>query len=252
MHYLPHLLTGRLQFATALSAIFIAGLPLTAANAQTAAAQPIPKISVSATGSSELAPDLAIVTMTVRTEKKTARSALTANNESMAKVLAALGEFGIDAADMQTSGFSISPRIRYPNNRTANTAPETVGYTVQNTLTVRVRDLSSVGEILDRSVSLGVNRGGSIRFANSNPDEAITQARIEAVTQARAKAKTLADAAEVGLGPILRISEQSRQPRAMPMMQAARSVSADSGAVPIASGENTYKVSVSIDWQINQ
>ncbi|MFK7962837.1 MAG: SIMPL domain-containing protein [Burkholderiaceae bacterium] len=215
-------------------------------------AQPVPKISVSATGTAELAPDLAIVTMSVRTEEPTARRALTVNNDKMAQVLQALTESGIADTDMQTSGFSINPRIQYPNKREPGAVPKTVGYTVQNTLTVRVKDLSRVGAVLDQSVSLGVNRGGSIRFSNLDPADAIKQARIEAVERARDKAETLAQAAGVELGKILRITEQTRQPRAAPIIQAARSMSAEATAVPIASGENTYSVSVNIDWQIRQ
>ena len=215
-------------------------------------AQEVPKISVSATGTAELAPDLAIVTMSVRTEESTARRALTVNNDKMAQVLQALAESGIADTDVQTSGFSINPRIQYPNKREPGAVPKTIGYTVQNTLTVRVKDLSRVGAVLDQSVSLGVNRGGSIRFSNLDPADAIEQARIEAVERARGKAETLATAAGVALGQILKITEQTRQPRAAPIIQAARSMSAEAATVPIASGENSYSVSVNIDWQIRQ
>ncbi|MDA4633629.1 SIMPL domain-containing protein, partial [Escherichia coli] len=104
-------------------------------------------------------------------EKPTAREALTANNETMAKVLDAMKKAGIAERDLQTSGFNIDPRYVYPDNKQGQPpqAPKIVGYAVSNSLSVRVRDLKKVGEILDQSVTLGVNQGGNLTFTNDKP-----------------------------------------------------------------------------------
>jgi hypothetical protein len=65
-----------------------------------------------------------------------------------------------------------------------------------------------------------------------------------------AKADTLADAAGVKRGRLLGISEQSYNPRPMPMMEMAMGRAADS--VPVAVGENTYSVSVNVTYAIEQ
>ena len=86
-----------------------------------------------------------------------------------------------------------------------------------NTLSVRVRDLVKTGEILDKAVSLGVNQGGGISFANDDPSAVIDEARKKAVADAMAKAKTLSEAAGVELGRVLEISDQNYRARPMPI-----------------------------------
>jgi uncharacterized protein YggE len=178
--------------------------------------------------------------------------ALTANSAAMTKVLAAMTTLGIAKRDLQTSSFNIQPRYTSPPRQSSGAAeaPKLVGYTVRNALTVRVRDISRVGEVLDTSVTLGVNDGGGIQFTNDDPSAAITQARTEAMQEALSKAETLAKAAGVRIGKVLEISEQQYNSRPMPMARMAMDYKAES--VPIAAGENSYKVTVNVTLAIKQ
>ena len=161
---------------------------------------------------------------------------------------------GIDARDLQTSGFSIQPKYIYPSPKPSGKRepPQIVGYTVRNSLSVRIRDVGMVGQILDKSVTLGVNEGGNIMFTNADPSATITQARIEAMKNAMSKARTLAEAAGVKTGNILEISEQSYAPRPMLMAGAEMSRARSADSVPVATGENTYKVTVNVSYAIDQ
>lgn len=239
------------HFSLCAATIFV----LTAGTATLAADdKPFPRILVSGQGSVDLAPDMAVLSLSVTREAATARAALDANSSAMRKVLAAMKAQGIEARDLQTSGFSIQPKYSYPAAKSSgNREPrQIVGYTVRNSLSVRVRDISKLGQVLDKSVTLGVNEGGNITFTNADPSAAITQARIKAVKDAMAKAKTLADAAGVKTGSLLEISEQSFSPRPMPMARAEMSMARSASAVPVAAGENTYKVSVNVSYAIDQ
>ncbi|EJN04307.1 SIMPL domain-containing protein [Phyllobacterium sp. YR531] len=213
---------------------------------------PRPRIIVTGEGEAAVAPDTAILSLVVMEEKPTAREALTANNASMAKVLDGMKKAGIADRDLQTSGFNIEPRYVYPENNNGKQPPEApkiVGYAVSNSLSVRVRDLKKVGEILDQSVSLGVNQGGNLTFTNDKPDAILEEARKKAVASAVSKAKTLSAAAGVELGKVVEISEQSYNPRPMPMAQGKMmAMAADS--VPVAAGENTYNVSVNVTFEL--
>lgn len=213
---------------------------------------PRPRIMVTGEGEAAIAPDTAVLSLVVMEEKPTAREALTANNESMARVLDGMKKAGIADRDLQTSGFNIEPRYVYPENKDGKQQPEApkiVGYAVSNSLSVRVRDLKKVGEILDQSVSLGVNQGGNLVFTNDKPDAILEEARKKAVASAISKAKTLSTAAGVELGKIVQISEQSRNPRPMPMAQSKMmAMAADS--VPVAAGENTYNVTVDVTFEL--
>src|SRR5690606_31668871 len=170
--HLPLLLAAALAF------------PAVAASADTL---PPPRIMVTGEGETAVAPDLALLSLSVMREAKSAREALDANNDAMAAVIAAMKASGIEERDLQTSGFHIAPRYNYTNEPDGSQNAELVAYQVTNTLSVRVRDLAKAGEILDKSVSLGVNQGGGISFTNDDPSKALTEARKLAVADAMAK-----------------------------------------------------------------
>jgi uncharacterized protein YggE len=209
-------------------------------------------IVVSGEAQSAIAPDLAIVALGVTETRKTAREALSANNASMAAVLKALKADGMADKDLQTSGFSIQPDYSYPQNEDGTPKPPVLnGYTVSNMLSVRIRDLSKVGAVLDTAVTLGVNQGGDIRFTNLDPQKAIAAAREGAMKDAIAKARTLADSAGVALGRVVEISESTSRPEPVPMVRMAMAKEA-ADAVPVASGENSYAVTVNVTFAIQQ
>ena len=207
-------------------------------------------ITVTGEGRAEIAPDMAVIELGVVKDAKTAREALDANNAAMREVLEALKEAGIAERDLQTSGFTINPQYRYPQDSSGGSQPpELTGFQVANTLSVRIRDLARLGEILDRSVTLGVNQGGGIRFTNDKPDAEVSEARREAVADAMAKAKELTDAARVGLGRVLEMSETTQRAEPMPMMRTmAKDFAAE--AVPVAAGENSYSVVVNVTFAL--
>ena len=242
-------------FKFALGFLITLGLFTYSLVAEATDSNPMPRILVNGEGSVNLAPDMAILTLSVSRQAETARAALDANSLAMSEVQKAMTTAGIETRDLQTSDFSIQPNYFYPPQKPSGKREpaQIVGYTVRNSLTVRVRDISSVGAILDKSVSLGVNEGGNIMFSNDDPSEAITQARVAAMKQAIDKATTLAQAAGVRTGKLLEISEQSYSPRPMPMARAAMAMGrAESDSVPVATGENTYKVMVNVSFAIEQ
>lgn len=218
------------------------------AMASAADSPPPPRIIVSGEGQSTVAPDLALLTLSVMREAKTARAALDANNDAMAAVIAAMKSAGIKDRDLQTAGIQINPRYNYTNKPDGSQEAELVAYQVTNTLSVRIRDIDKTGEILDKAVSLGVNQGGGISFSNEDPKAAVTEARKKAVADALAKAKTLAAAAGVSIGQVLEITEQNIAPAPMPIN--AKAFDAAGAAVPVQAGENAYAVQVTVTFEL--
>lgn len=237
--YLPLLLAGAIAF------------PHVAAAQEATSNRPVPRIVVAGEGEAAVAPDMAILSLSVMREAETAREAMNQANEAMAAVIAAMKEQGIEARDLQTAGLQINPRYVYPKND-GEEQPRIVAYQVSNTLTVRVRDIAKVGEVIDRSVTLGVNQGGSISFTNDDPAKALEEARKRAVEDAMARARTLAQAAGVNLGGILEISEQSFNAPPMPMMARAARMEAAFDSVPVEAGENSYRINVNVTFEISQ
>lgn len=211
-----------------------------------------PRIVVVGEGEAAIAPDMAILTLAVLREADTAREALDDANKAMAEVIASLKEAGVEARDIQTSGVQINPKHVYPSSSGGDQQPRIVGYQVSNNLTVRVRDVAALGAIIDRAVTLGVNQGGSITFANDDPSAATTEARKRAVRDAIERATTLAEAAGVGLGPIVELSEQSQTPPPVPFDGRAYRMEAAPASVPVEAGENTYRIQVTVTFELKQ
>lgn len=218
------------------------------AMASAADSPPPPRIMVSGEGEAAIAPDLALLSLSVMREAKTAREAFDANNDAMAAVIAAMKASGIAERDLQTAGIQINPRYNYTNKPDGSQEAELIAYQVTNTLSVRVRDIDKTGEILDKAVSLGVNQGGGISFTNDDPAAAVAEARKKAVADAIAKAKTLAEAAGVTVGRVLEITDQNIAPAPMPIN--AKAFDAARASVPVQAGENSYKVQVNITFEL--
>jgi len=241
----------------AVAAAFIAGFFLTACGDGNPGIGPYgsqssPRISVMGEGEVSLAPDMATLTLTVLSEKESADKAVKANSAAMSKVLRAMQDKGVAEQDLRTSNFNIQPMYSGVDRDNPKAREKhIVGYSVRNTLSVIVRDMDEVGAILQTSIELGVNQGGNIHFGNANPQKALSQARKRAMEDARTRAKTLADAADVDLGDLLQVTEQFSRPQ--PRHRSVALMAADSAeAIPMAAGENSYRVTLNVDYGIDQ
>jgi uncharacterized protein YggE len=216
------------------------------------AAEPTPRrIVVLGEGEAAVKPDIAVLSLSVMREAQSAREALDLNNKAMADVIAAMKASGVADRDLQTAGVQISPRYDYVNKPDGTQEAKLAAYQVTNTITVRVRDLSKTGEILDKSVTLGVNQGGSVTFTNDDPSATLTEARKKAVADAIDKAKTLTEAAGVKLGQVIEISDVAYAQPPMPIQAKAFDGAAGGSTVPVEAGENAYKVQVNVTFELN-
>jgi uncharacterized protein YggE len=203
-----------------------------------------PAISVSGEASVSVPPDLAKIDAGVITQAKTAREASEANNAAMGKVLLALKGAGIDEKDFQTARLSL-----YPQYSTGNPGPNVVvGYQVSNRVTVKLRDVTRVASVIDTLVAAGANNIGGINFMVSQASKLLDDARAQAIADARRKAEIYAKAAGVELGAPLGISETGATGPIQFRTIAARAAA----STPIAQGEETLHVTVSVSWAIKQ
>lgn len=222
-------------------------LPATAEQTQTR------KLSVSAAGTVTAEPDIAVVSLGVLSQAKTARVALNANTKDMGQLIDELVSQGIAKKDLQTSNFSVQPRYVYPkrSNDGQQRPPSIVGYTVSNQLTAIVRDLDKLGEVLDKAVSTGSNQINNLRFSIDKPGPLRDEARKRAVKRAIAKAKLLAEAAGVTLGPIMTMSESGGSSPPQPVARGrAFAAEAADAPVPVARGEQEIRAQVNITWAL--
>ncbi|MGO3929081.1 SIMPL domain-containing protein [Rhodopseudomonas pseudopalustris] len=227
-------------------------LLLTAAAALMAAVPPAlaetalpPAISVVGEASIQVPPDLATIDGGVSTDAKTAKEAAAANAEAMAKVIQALKASGIRDEDLQTSRLSLLPQYAAPSRPGPNSL---TGYRASNRVTVRLTDVSKVASVIDILVGAGANEIGGINFSVAAPSKLLDQARDKAMADARRKAEIYARAAGVTLGAPLSIAEDTAQTPAT----YRRMATGLAAAAPVAVGEETLSVNVSVSWAIKQ
>lgn len=216
---------------------------------------PASTFSIVGEGSVTAEPDVAFISSGVISEGKTAEDALSSNSTAMANVFKALEDAGIDRADIATSNFSVQPQYFHHRSKQGERPrpPEIVGYRVQNTVTVKIKDLAKTGMVISEVVKFGANQLGAITFDVSNKAALLDEARVKAVADATRKAKIYLEAAGVGLGPVVSIAEVDLN---QPSPVRARALQAESlqsaPAVPVAGSIETLSVRVTMTWQIAQ
>lgn len=210
-------------------------------------------ISISGLGEVSAAPDTAFVTSGVTTQGLTAREALDANTKAMAELIETLKAAGIEARDIQTSGFSVNPNYVYSDARDANgyqLPPRIAGYQVFDTVNVRVRALDSLGAVLDKAVTVGANTINGVTFSVADPSRLYDDARKAAFADARRKAELYADVAGEELGSLRSISESQNFSGPQPMVMRAMADSAAASPVPVEGGELTFSINVQVAWDL--
>jgi len=211
-----------------IAALALAALPAAPAFAQMA--QPAIEVAagntlltVTAEGKTFREPDMAVFNAGVTTQGNTAAGALAENSRAMTQVIAALKRAGIAERDIQTSNLSIQPIYADPNRDAMMAArvsgqpyvppppeqsvPRIVGYTANNNVSVRQRDLKDFGKVIDTLAAAGANQINGPMFQMDNQEPALDEARLDAIKAARARAELYANATGLRIVRILSINE---------------------------------------------
>jgi uncharacterized protein YggE len=230
-------------YGVILLAIAVLGAPLQA-QAQQSQSLPQARIVVIGEGSVSVAPDYAQITCGVSTKAKTAKEATDANSKAMSAVTAALLSSGIEQKDIQTTRFSVQPVYVQPPNAEAKLS----GFTVTNQVGVTIRQIAKLGDILDRLLTAGATDIGNIEFLRAEPSKALDQARQAAIADARRKAEIYARASDLALGRVAWITEDAAHAPPMPFGGMRAAVAA--APVPVAAGEDTLLVRITVGFDI--
>jgi uncharacterized protein len=236
------LLTLLVIAMTVLSACsFTTGQPASSSNQ----AQPR-VIAVAGSGKVYITPDIAYVAIGVQTQNETVADALTANNDKAQQISKALQDLGIQAKDIQTSSFNV-----YPSQQTGpDGKPLPTTFIVDNTVNVTVRDLTTLGKLLDTVVRVGANTINGVTFDVTDRTKAVSEARKLAVQDARKQADEIAAAAGVQVDTVQSMSVSVNN-GPVPLYD-AKAVYGTGGAaqVPVSAGQMTISVDVSASYLI--
>jgi uncharacterized protein YggE len=187
----------------------------------------VPAFSVSADGKVTAVPDVAQFSFSVITEGGTDLANLQkTNTEKTDKVVTFVKGKGVDAKDIKTLQYNIEPRYQYSScgyvgytyymNETAYRdcpPPAIVGYTVTQSVSVKIRDLTKVGDILGGIVDNGANSVSQLSFVVDDPVKYENQAREEAMQKAKEKAIALASAGGFKIGKLLSVDTYLSSPQ---------------------------------------
>lgn len=221
--------------------------------------------TVQADGDAVAIPDVAEFSFSVLTEGGKDLAALQKENiEKANKAIAFLKQNGVNKKDIKTSQYSVTPRMKYYNCSTrilstggevAEECPpsEIVGYTITQSVSVKVRDFSKTGDIVAGVVENGANTTGGLNFTIDDPTSVQNEARAEAIEKAQAKAKSIAKAAGFGLGRLISINEGGYYPtpRAYTMKAEALGMGGDTARVPsIEPGSEEVMINVTLTYEI--
>lgn len=161
-------------------------------------------VTVVGEGTVGIDPDIATATIGVEVVRPTVKEASAAAQTMMDGVQAALLAESIDEADIQTRHFSIFAERFGPGGMLDEDASR---YRVSNTVVVTIRDLGSIGDVLDVAIDAGANNVYGVDFSLADPAAVESEARAQAVADARFKAEELAGLIGVDVGGVMRISE---------------------------------------------
>ncbi len=229
----------------AVAAMLIAGsvtaLPHVLADA------PTRTVSVSGQGIVTAQPDTVILQIGVSVEARTVAAARGQASAAADAVIAAVKADGVADQDIKTVQFNIGPR--YDNN---NGLSVLRGYSVSNVLQVKIRNLDSVGKVIDDATAAGgdaiVVQG--ISFTIENTDPLTHQARLLAIQDAMTKANDYATAAGATVGPVISISEQSSATPTPVLAAPAPAAAASAARTPVEGGTQQVRVQVSVVFQL--
>jgi uncharacterized protein len=199
-------------------------------------------ITVSATGLVRGTPDVLDLTVGVETRDRSAAEALKRNNQLANRLIDVLRDAGVDKDDIQTSNLSVSPNYDDDGDIT--------GYGVSNLVDARLRDFDKAGEVVDAATEIAGDEViiHGVFFSFDDNTELVAKARTEAVKRARTQAEQLAEAADVDLGDLLSLTEDTENPG--PVFDARAATEEGDAAAPIEPGSETLSVQVTLVYEI--
>ena len=208
-------------------------------------------ITVAGLGEASAVPDVAVLSIGVEVTEKSVAKARQQAAQAASAVMASLAKNGVAEKDIRTAGLQLHPQYDYSRN----TAPKIIGYLASHQLSVKVRSMDTLSEVVDGAVIAGGDaaRLQGIGFEVDDSSQLLAAARRNAIADARLRAETYAEAAGVKVGPVQVISEvEEREPAPRGMMMAARAESMKMADTPIQPGESTISVRVTVRFGLSE
>ncbi len=208
------------------------------------------QFSVTAEGKVFAKPDIANIRLGVRTDARpTAAQAIADNTKKMNEVVASVKNLGIEEKDIKTSQYQLYPEYDYPDGR-----QRLRGYSLNQEVTLKIRDLDKVGAVIENATQAGANQVGDISFTIDDVDDLKAQARAEAIVNAKQKMEELQNRTGIKLDRLINVYESDQPQYPVPYYgiggMGGDMAMAKSSVPQIEPGQNEIVVNVTMTWEV--
>lgn len=215
----------------------------------------MPSIMTIGVASTEVVPDIAMISFGVDTERPNAADAARENARAAQVLVSEIKALGIEARDIKTVSISLSPVYDETSGTGGHTKQTLRGYLAHNLLNVRVRDVTKAGLLAGQLLDMGANSLEGIEFDYSQKEAKYDLLRTDAIRDALRKANSYVNGlgANVRLGRVLEIATQPPEPApagASPRMFGA--AARQPAAIPVEPGVQTLRMEVQVTWELAQ
>jgi hypothetical protein len=192
---------------------------------------PANSVYVGADGKFESAPDTAVITFNISAQADSSRDAYERGRQAAEQVRQVLRQNGVDPASAEMGFFSLQPVYDYRTPKR-----KLVGYRVDTNVTVKLKDFTKVGPIVQQFADMDVTADQNLQYTLENIDAAKVRAVEDAVQRARNSAAAVARAGGRTLGELSYASVDVFEPVAPPILMRAMKAEA-AGAPPPPTAE---------------
>lgn len=180
------------------------------------------------------------------------------NSEKVNVMIEFLKSQNVDKKDIKTQNYSLEPRYQYYNcphpesSVTPCPPPDIVGYTINQTIQVKIRDFAKIGDILSGVVQKGANNVSQLSFQVDDPEKIKSQARTEAIKHAKEKAEAIAKSAGFKVGQLLSLDESGYFPQPIYRTYGlgAAEIKAEAVSPSIEPGSQEITINVTLRYEI--
>ena len=205
----------------------------------------IPMITVSGEGKVKVAPDQALISVSIETKGTKAEEVKRENDKKMDAILKFIKKTNIAKEDFQTQRVSLNPNYDYEKKKH--------NYIATQTVQILLKDLSQYDVLMEGLVDEGINRIDNVEFKSSKMKELQSDARKLAIKDAKAKAEDFVSVLGQKTGKALLISDNSQiyvpQPR-MYAMKASMTMDEAAPKETLAIGEIEITANVSVSFSL--